>query len=100
MITIMTFAMTFMTGMGISCLMNNEDVHITPKYRKDGIIRSHGYERNGKTVISKLAMHEGLTGPEGLGVDHDEWVKQKNIKDPIVYSDTHHETLYHPRWLP
>ena len=99
LMSILSFAITFMFGMGLNCALNNEDLHIN-KYRGYGTIRSHGYERKGRTMTARLALHEGLTGPEGLGVDHDEWVKSNGIKDPLVYSNIHHKTLYHPHWLP
>lgn len=74
-IVIMGFALSFMTGMGAHALAYYKDVRINPS-KKHSEVQTWGGEKN-RSIVSVLGdnpyYRPCLT--EGLGVDHEEWVK-------------------------
>ena len=80
-IVIMGCAVTFMTGMGFHALAYYKDVRINPS-KKGSQLQTWGNEKT-TTVVSVLGQnsHYKPTFTEGLGVDHEEWVKAKAARE-------------------
>jgi NADH-ubiquinone reductase complex 1 MLRQ subunit len=81
-IFIMGFALTFMTGMSLHALAYYKDVRIDPS-KRNSEVRTWGNER-----VSSVTSVLGDKNPyykamltEGLGVNHEEWIKAKAAKD-------------------
>jgi hypothetical protein len=70
-------AMTFTVGMGLHGLTTYTDVQIDPK-KRNTMIRDWGNEER-HSVTEKLVYWNSFQKnmPEGLGVDHKTWIKQK-----------------------
>ena len=77
-IVIMGCALTFMTGMGAHALAYYKDVRINPS-KKHSELQTWGNERVASvvSVVGNANPYYRPTFTEGLGVDHEEWVKAK-----------------------
>ena len=77
-IVIMGCALTFMTGMGLHALAYYKDVRVNPD-RKHTEIQTWGNDRVASIVevVGNKNPYYRPTFTEGLGVNHDEWVKAK-----------------------
>ena len=71
-------ALTFMTGMGAHALAYYKDVRINPS-RKHSEIQTWGDEKVHSivSVVGNVNPYYRPTFTEGLGVNHEEWVKAK-----------------------
>jgi hypothetical protein len=83
LLAIMGIASFIVFGMGSNALLNYKDIKINPAY-KHQVIRDWGKEPVSKValVLSKepIAMHAQhfkSIRQEGLGIDHEEWLKGK-----------------------
>lgn len=63
-----------MTGMGIHALVDYKDVKLSST-RRNAMLQNWGYEPQG-TVVKAYAGWNAYP-PEGLGVNHEDWKKQK-----------------------
>ena len=74
-------ALTFMTGMGAHALAYYKDVRLAPS-KKHTEIQTWGDEKV-RSVVSVIGQNPYYkpTFTEGLGVDHEEWLKAKAAKD-------------------
>ncbi|CAB9514777.1 expressed unknown protein [Seminavis robusta] len=81
-IVIMGCAMTFMTGMGIHALAYYKDVRINPS-KKHTELQTWGSEKVTPivAVVGKRNPYYAVAFHEGLGVNHEEWLKQKAEAD-------------------
>ena len=81
-IVIMSFALTFMTGMGLHALAYYKDIRINPS-KKHSELQTWGSEYVTPVikVVGDKNPYYRPTFTEGLGVDHDEWVKAKAARD-------------------
>ncbi|KAL7475504.1 hypothetical protein ACHAW6_001415 [Cyclotella cf. meneghiniana] len=77
LIVIMGTAITFMTGAGIHALVRYKDVQIDPK-KRNAKLQNWGEEEY-QTTLSKVISWNAY-GKEGLGVDHEEWLKRKEVE--------------------
>ena len=80
-IVIMGCATAFMTGMGIHALTYYKDVRINPS-KKHSELQTWGQERT-TPVVQVLGggnPYYNRCYYEGLGVNHDEWVKAKKAE--------------------
>lgn len=59
-------------------LTTDKDLKLTPSIKRK-ILRDHGHEHT-RPLVEVWASKTYHTNPEGLGVDHDTWVKEKSIK--------------------
>jgi hypothetical protein len=76
-IAIMGFAVTFVVGMSANALLTYKDVRIDPK-KRNSTLRTWGegeYQPLCGKVIYPWSWQK--TAPEGMGVDHEEWLKGK-----------------------
>ena len=73
---IMSCAMTFMVGMGCNALFNYKDVQIDPR-KRTSILTTWGQEQHDGVLKTFNERVLGGVRPEGLGIDHEEWVKSK-----------------------
>jgi hypothetical protein len=74
---IMTCGLTFMVGMGCNALFGYKDVQINPN-KRGTMLQNWGYEeRRGVVHRFQEDIKGGGSNPEGLGIDHDAWVKQR-----------------------
>eukprot|EP01083_Nonionella_stella_P007698 22166_1 len=75
---IMGAALTFMTGAAANALIRYKDVTIDPK-KRNSILQTWGSEEECGEYHSMLekAISWNAYPPEGLGVDHDAWLKEK-----------------------
>lgn len=74
MVIILSFVGTLVVGAFAHEIATDKDLKLNPKI-KHQIIRDYGYEHR-PPFVSKLA-NPNFIKPEGLGIDHDEWVKGK-----------------------
>lgn len=65
---------TFMCGMGVNALVGYKDVQINPNKRGATLQTWGNEERRG--VVQHLK--EGKVNPEGLGVNHSEYVTKRD----------------------
>ena len=79
----MSFAGCFIVGMTVNAFTTYKDLRITPSSRKQ-TIPDWGYEEQDKAVkfLAKgpIVFHPEVYKSlqhEGLGVDHEEWLKNK-----------------------
>ena len=79
-IVIMGCALTFMTGMGVHALAYYKDVRINPSHKQKEI-QTWGNEKV-NSVVSVIGQNPyyAPTFTEGLGVNHEEWLKAKNAE--------------------
>jgi hypothetical protein len=86
LMVIMATATTFMIGMGIHAMTSYKDLRITPS-AKHKIIQDWGEEQK-RPIIAPVASHPFAFHRqsfkdiqyEGLGVNHDEWKKEREAK--------------------
>ena len=87
-IAVMGLSACLIIGMSANTLLNdNHDLRVLPKHKHD-ILRSWGDEKVYDKLTRKLAlgpiiMHEKeyrSIWQEGLGVNHEEWMKQKQLQ--------------------
>eukprot|EP01083_Nonionella_stella_P053070 140571_1 len=71
---IMGIALTFMTGAAANALIRYQDVTLDPRKRNSKLQTwgTEGYTSNLSKVIAWNAY-----GKEGLGIDHETWLKEK-----------------------
>mmetsp|Transcript_28962 Transcript_28962/g.47832 ORF Transcript_28962/g.47832 Transcript_28962/m.47832 type:complete len:136 (-) Transcript_28962:150-557(-) len=76
-IAIMGFAGAFVVGMAANTLMTAKDVQIDPN-KRSSIVRTWG-EGDSQPLTGKAIWRWSWqkTNPEGMGVDHDEWLEGK-----------------------
>ena len=77
LIVIMGTAITFMTGAGLHALIRYKDVQIDPA-KRNSMLQNWGDEEY-STTLSKVISWNAY-GKEGLGVDHEEWLKRKEAE--------------------
>jgi hypothetical protein len=83
LIAILSAAGIFLVGMGSHALITYKDLRINPQ-RKHETLQTWGTEktRSVTSVVSEgpsfhRSAFKSIHGKEGLGVDHEEWKKQK-----------------------
>jgi hypothetical protein len=74
-IVIMGCGMTWMFGMGINALFFYKDVQLNPNNR--GAVMKDWSKEHRTSVMERFASVAGGVAPEGLGIDHDKFVKEK-----------------------
>lgn len=74
MIAVISFVGTLLVGAFIHEIATDKDLKLNPAI-KHKIIRDYGHERK-LPFVSNVA-NPNFIKPEGLGIDHDEWVKGK-----------------------
>ncbi|CAB9517284.1 expressed unknown protein [Seminavis robusta] len=81
-IVIMGCALTFMTGMGLHALTYYKDLRISPS-AKHTEMQTWGSEKVTPVVavVGTRNPYYAVAYHEGLGVDHEEWLKQKAAAD-------------------
>ena len=67
-------AITFMTGAGIHALTRYKDVTLDPS-KRNSMLQTWGNDEY-ETTLSKYISWNAY-GKEGLGVDHEQWLKEK-----------------------
>lgn len=77
LIVIMGSAITFMTGAGIHALVRYKDVQLDPA-KRNSKLQNWGNEEYNSTLSKVISWN--AYGKEGLGVDHEEWLKSKAAK--------------------
>ena len=77
-IVIMGCALTFMTGMGCHAMAYYKDIRVNPS-KKHTEIQTWGDQKVASvvSVVGGMNPYYRPTFTEGLGVDHEEWVKAK-----------------------
>jgi hypothetical protein len=75
-IVIMSCALTFMVGMGGNALFNYKDVQIDPR-KRTSTLTTWGQEQHDGVLKTFNERVLGGVRPEGLGIDHEAWVKSK-----------------------
>lgn len=79
-IVIMGCAITFMTGMGINALVSYKDVKINPE-KRNSKLQTWGQEEQPHKLSYAVHWNSYQKNcPEGMGIDHEEWKKQKEVK--------------------
>jgi len=63
-----------MTGAGIHALRDYKDVKLTAS-RRNSMLQNWGYEKDTSAVQSWVGNY--AFPPEGLGLNHEEWIKSK-----------------------
>lgn len=74
-ILIMGCGMTWVLGMGANALFGYKDVQLNPNHR--GAIMKDRSREHRVSVMERYASMKGGVAPEGLGIDHDKFVKEK-----------------------
>ena len=87
----MGFITCVVVGMGTHQIMALKDLRFSSKTRQSEI-QNWGHEHNDSVAsrwargpIILLGAEHRSTWREGLGVDHEEWLKQKAAKDAAEY---------------
>jgi hypothetical protein len=75
-IVIMGGGLTFMVGMGFNALFGYKDVQINPN-KRGAMLQNWGQEERRGVVHRFQEDFKGGSNPEGLGIDHGEWVKHR-----------------------
>jgi hypothetical protein len=75
-IVIMCGGLTWMLGMGANALLNYKDVQVSPSNR--GAVMKDWSRDHRVSVMERFAIAKGGVNPEGLGVSHEQWTKQKD----------------------
>lgn len=77
LIVIMGGAITFMTGMGVHALSSYKDVTLDPK-KRNAKLQTWGQTET-PSLLSRVIYWNSWQkhNPEGLGVDHEEWLESK-----------------------
>jgi hypothetical protein len=83
LIVILSAAGCFIVGMGSHALLSYKDLRISPAHKHE-TLQTWGTEKTPSltSVVSEgpafhRAAFKSIHGKEGLGVDHEEWMKQK-----------------------
>jgi hypothetical protein len=74
-IFVMGCGMTWMVGMGVNALFGYKDVQLNPNNR--GAVMKDWSREHRVSVMERFAHLKGGVAPEGLGVDHDKFMKEK-----------------------
>jgi hypothetical protein len=74
MLFIVSFVGSLVVGKCIHELYSDKDLKLSSGVKHE-IVRDYGYERR-PPFVAKVA-NPNFIKPEGLGVDHEEWVKAK-----------------------
>ena len=64
-----------MCGMAINALVGYKDVQINPNKR--GSLMKDFPTEHRPGVAERFTMFKGGVRPEGLGIDHEEWLRKK-----------------------
>lgn len=72
---IMGCAMTFMTGAALNAAIRYKDVTLDPK-KRNSKLQTWGVEDRYHSTLEK-AIAWNAYGKEGLGIDHEQWLKDK-----------------------
>jgi hypothetical protein len=75
LMVIMGSAITFMSRAGIHALRDYKDVKLTAAHRNSPL-QNWGYEKESSAVETWVGRSNAFP-PEGLGLNHDEWMKSK-----------------------
>eukprot|EP00581_Thalassiosira_minuscula_P026443 CAMPEP_0184434042 /NCGR_PEP_ID=MMETSP0738-20130409/422463_1 /TAXON_ID=385413 /ORGANISM="Thalassiosira miniscula, Strain CCMP1093" /LENGTH=101 /DNA_ID=CAMNT_0026799921 /DNA_START=47 /DNA_END=352 /DNA_ORIENTATION=- len=75
LIAIMGCALTFMTGAAANALIRYKDVTVDPR-KRNSKLQTWGDEEEYNSTLKKLISWNAY-GKEGLGVDHNQWLKEK-----------------------
>ena len=74
---IMGCGLTFMVGMGFNALLGYKDVQINPNKRASMSMQDWSTEER-RGVIKRFQEDlKGGSNPEGLGINHEEYVKSR-----------------------
>lgn len=71
-------ALTFMTGAAANALIRYKDVTVDPK-KRNSKLQYWGEEEAYHSSLEKLISWNAY-GKEGLGVDHEKWLKEKEAQ--------------------
>ena len=72
---IMGCGLTWMCGMGANALIGYKDVQINPNNR--GAVLKDWSKEHRTTVMERFANMKGGVAPEGLGIDHERFAREK-----------------------
>ena len=72
---VMSCGMCFLVGMSLNALFGYKDVQLNPSKRCSSLTTWGQEERI--PVTKRVATASGGVNPEGLGVDHEAWAKQR-----------------------
>ncbi|KAG7346137.1 NADH-ubiquinone reductase complex 1 MLRQ subunit [Nitzschia inconspicua] len=72
---IMCGGMSWMIGMGANALFTYKDVQVNPSNRSS-VMKDWSRDHR-VSVMERFALAKGGVNPEGLGVSHEQWTKQK-----------------------
>lgn len=72
---IMGCGMTWMVGMGFNALFGYKDVQLNPNNR--GAVMKDWSRDHRTGVLERYVTFRGGVAPEGLGIDHDKFVAEK-----------------------
>ena len=75
LIVVMAGGFTFTVGMIGNALFTYKQLDISPSQRCR-IMKQYSPEHR-VGVVEKIALAKGGVKPEGLGIDHEQWVKEK-----------------------
>ena len=75
LIVIMGCAMTFMTGAALNAAIRYKDVTLDPK-KRNSKLQTWGVEDRYHSTLEKVIAWNAY-GREGLGIDHEQWLKDK-----------------------
>jgi hypothetical protein len=74
-IAIISGAAFWLVGMGINALTTYKDVQISPN-KRGSMMTTWGQEEH-KGITRSIVEATGGVKPEGLGIDHEKWAKEK-----------------------
>ena len=77
---IMSCAMVFMVGMGTNALFGYKDVQVDPR-KRNSMLQTWGTEERDSVVKRFNRATMGGVNPEGLGIDHQQWQKQHDLRE-------------------
>ncbi|KAL3757442.1 hypothetical protein ACHAWU_006649 [Discostella pseudostelligera] len=75
LMVIMGCAMTFLTGAALNAAIRYKDVTLDPK-KRNSKLQTWGAEDKYHSTLEKVIAWNAY-GKEGLGVDHEQWLKEK-----------------------
>lgn len=78
LMAILGAALTFMTGAAANALIRYKDVTVDPK-KRNSKLQYWGEEEAYHSSLEKLISWNAY-GKEGLGVDHEKWLKEKEAQ--------------------
>ena len=82
LIGILGFTVSLAGASGVHTLLYNKDVQVSPR-KRHSIMRYWGQEDVPGAELSiarrltKRSHNKVYNGPEGMGINHDEWIKEK-----------------------